>query len=489
MARLLLCLPLLLAAASATQNVTIFPGAEYSMINYDNLRSTLVSSVKGDGELCVAHSHDGAVAALSLAGSLSRCTDGVVLLGAAPPASLLRSCPHPVLLIAGSLDGVARFTRFAALRHVLTSEMDSTKRVSFAALRGASHHTFVGGELSSVTAQLDLHPTTDHESVRGSIAAVVTAFVDTSGNSDALVEAEHTAAVLSKPLTDALLLEGSTELGHPACNSDFPTNPSCGYTKWPDHSLPFGPAAAPSPPLPADCICGSPWVQQQATEFMADWSASGAPDTTLTTNDAYHDVSDTHPFHLPHIFNKCDSSNGACKLNTTSLTMPLAKAGDLFPNASDVPVSLYEFKSKIKSRQALWNAAGLDASSSVDTNLTICQDINQKAWDWAVAHAETETLAQFQADGEPFVMVADKKATIGATGPQWIADEMVYTRVSTADGASHIEIQSWYFPVSNTNGGSVPWFFPVGMHYCKLLSPARAMEWIYTDGLRARRGL
>lgn len=23
-----------------------------------------------------------------------------------------------------------------------------------------------------------------------------------------------------------------------------------------------------------------------------------------------------------------------------------------------------------------------------------------------------------------------------------------------------------------------------GVHYCKLLSPARAMEWIYVDGLR-----
>merc|ERR1711879_947506 len=30
---------------------------------------------------------------------------------------------------------------------------------------------------------------------------------------------------------------------------------------------------------------------------------------------------------------------------------------------------------------------------------------------------------------------------------------------------------------------------PGCFHYCKLLSPARAMEWIYVDSLRAKRGL
>jgi hypothetical protein len=28
-----------------------------------------------------------------------------------------------------------------------------------------------------------------------------------------------------------------------------------------------------------------------------------------------------------------------------------------------------------------------------------------------------------------------------------------------------------------------------GYHYCKLLSPARAMEWIYVDGLRKYDGM
>jgi len=112
--------------------------------------------------------------------------------------------------------------------------------------------------------------------------------------------------------------------------------------------------------------------------------------------------------------------------------------------------------------------------------MSMCKDVNQAAYDWALSKADPTVRANFLKNGEKFVMVDDKPAKIGITGPQWIKDEMVYTRVNGT-----IQIQSWQFVVDNVNSGKVPWFFPVGMHYCKLLSPARAMEWIYTDGLRA----
>merc|ERR1711865_1021721 len=389
MERCVVALMLLGAAIAAPtpqlrNNITLFSGAGYLETAYHSLQSsidaTLPSSVE---ELCLAHSHDGVLAALKTASNSQRCSRGLFLMGAAPTATLLASCSQPVVVIAGSLDGVSRFSNFAALRHISATLPQKGLR-SFAAIRGLSHHSFAGNRPSSLSAQLDLAADLSPEQAIQAISGLVTDFLaaESESSKEVVSAAEMTAAELSKPLTDALELEGSTKLGHPACNSDYPTNPKCQYPKFPDHSLPFGPAPAPSPSLPADCICGSPWVQQQATEALADFADSGdISDTKLVTNDA------------------------------------------------------------------------------------------------------------FLSSGEPFVMVADVKASIGVTGPEWIADEMVYTGVSSANGDSHIEVQSWYFPVANTGGGAVPWFFPVGMHYCKLLSPARAAEWIMTDGLRSKRSL
>lgn len=289
------------------------------------------------------------------------------------------------------------------------------------------------------------------------------------------------------PLISAMEYEGSRRL-RDVCNSDFVTNPTCGYTKWPDQSLPFGPAPAPNPLPSADCICGSPFVASTAQALMAGFASSGAPTATADTRDAFHDVSDVHPFHLPHIFNSCNAtaSAQACVLNTTTVTMPVYKEDDTTDMGID-PLSAYEFRTKLKSRQAMWQAVGLDASdvNATDGSLALCRAINQASWDWALKTASSRAKLRFDVVGEPMQMVDDVVAGIGITGPEWIKDAMVYKRKAAPDSnRTQLTVQSFTFKTGNTNRGNVPFIVTAGYHYCKLLSPFRAMEWIFIDGIR-----
>jgi hypothetical protein len=390
----------------------------------------------------------------------------------------------PVLAIAGDLDGVSRFSSFAAARHRAHRAASSSRRKkTFAVIEGASHASFAPELVvgSSVLRKVDLRPEIDHATARDRAATLIHQWADSSVGAGAeLAAAETRAAQLAAPLIKALQLEGSPNIGKDVCNSDFPTNPTCNYPKYPDFALPPGPAPPPSP-LPAkDCICGSNWVTDYAFPELA-----GASDKGFSVNvaDAFHDVSDVHPFHLPHNWNTCAKPEG-CTLNVTTLTMNFAGDSPLFPNTTSPPLSALELRTKMKSRKIIWEAAGLGKQSAdVDKkNLTLCKRANQAAWDWALDNADADVKARFEKSGEPFVMVDDVEAPIGLSGPEWIKKELVYTR---NEESKSVEVQSWMFVVGESPIKSK--YLPTGMHYCKLLSPARCMEWIYTDGLR--RGL
>jgi hypothetical protein len=378
-----------------------------------------------------------------------------------------------MLIIGAELDGVNRFSNFATTRHIHQS---TTKR--FVVIEGASHHSFLN-KGAAMSNKLDLIPEISNDKAQESAAIIIQQWLQQEHQDD-LLSAERRAKELSDPIVKALELEGSSHTGKDICNSDFPTNPTCNYPMYPNFSLPPGPAKAPSPLPSKDCICGSKWVTSFAMPVIA-----GATDKNFTVSvaDSFHDVSDTHPFHLPHDWNDCTTPEG-CNLNLTTLTMNVNGSGTLFPNASSPPLSALELRTKMKSRKIIWEAAGLGKQSGdVDKkNMTLCKEANQMAWDWALENADASVRARFEKSGEPFVMVDDVEAPIGLSGPTWIKKELVYTR-----NEGKIEIQSWTFVVPESPIKSK--YLPTGMHYCKLLSPARCMEWIYTDGLRESIGM
>jgi hypothetical protein len=379
----------------------------------------------------------------------------------------------PVLVVGAELDGVTRFSQFATTRH-----RHASTNHHFVVVKGAAHHSFTPPAVNTRNI-LDLQAEVSDEFTRAQTTILIEQWLN---NSTEFNVAKRDAYLLAAPIIKALELEGSSHTGKDICNSDYPTNNKCNYPKYPDFSLPPGPAPAPSPLPSADCICGSKWVTDYAFPSVAGASDKGF---TVHAADAFHDVSDTHPFHLPHNWNTCTSPSG-CNLNVTTLTMSVNGSGTLFPNASAAPpLSALELRTKMKSRKIIWEAAGLGKQSGdVDKkNMTLCKRANQMAWDWALTNADSDVRARFEKAGEPFVMVDDVEAPIGLTGPTWIKKELKYTRTAK----NTIEIQSWTFVVPESPIKSK--YLPTGMHYCKLLSPARCMEWIYTDGLRHNMGL
>ena len=146
--------------------------------------------------------------------------------------------------------------------------------------------------------------------------------------------------------------------------------------------------------------------------------------------------------------------------------------------------SASELRVKLKSRQSLLLAAGVPADqvhfNETDTLGWNCAAINNASYQWALAHAGDKARARFEAIGEPMVM--GKDIFLSNAGPAWIYNPMKYT---DAKDRSQMTVQapSSHTPVDYAIKAAA------GYHYCKVLSPARAMEWIYIDGLRAKGGL
>ncbi len=432
--------------------------------------------------------------------------DAMVLLGFPLLRQYRSTFPVPVITIAGTLDGVSRVTRTGAesLFHALAPIAPSVCHLQGSAtpnilcpviaIDGASHMSFASGQPSSLILQLDLKPDLAEDDAHTQVSNYIAAFFSVLAlpSQSALQTLESGVAAskaLMGPFIDAMQAEGSPWLGV-WCNSDFATNAACNYPKYPDASLPPGPKPSPNPPPPSDCICGSSFVRSFAQAIMSNFSSSTFPSAMIAAADAFHDVSDVHPFHLPHIWNSCKLTDTSCTLNVTSVTMPILENADNFDGTRS-PVSALEFRTKLKSRQATWEAVGLpdpDLNTS-DGSLAICRTINELSISLALKSAPASVLKRYDLYGEQLVVVDDVKSGIGPEGPKWIQDELKYTRVASPDGGSVMTVQSWTFDTPNVNHGDVPYIITAGYHYCKILSPARSMEWVMVDSLRLRGGL
>lgn len=269
------------------------------------------------------------------------------------------------------------------------------------------------------------------------------------------------------------------------------------------------------------CTGGVQWTSQYSQNIMAGLNDPAVKGLKVVSTDSTHLVTEENPScHLPHIHgNAVDSANpgngetppicaspSGCTLDITTVTQHVYdNSGEVdiwrahfsvpWIDTGYLPITANELKTKLKSRQAVWEAAGVANVNFTATDEIItdggvgdrCGEINQQAIQWAMSKLPKKTRTRFQQYGQQFLIGPDLSTC--AAGPCWIWDAL---RWIEDDAANTVTIQSVWFGSENYNkypcGESKTLPCSAGFHYCKIISPARALEWMYVDGLRNKLG-
>ena len=371
-----------------------------------------------------------------------------------------QSYPIPTLTIGAELDGLCRITRIMeAFYHKIYTSSNVTEAIgSFPVtiIEGMSHMQFASGNPPILVKDKDLRPEISYKQAHQEVAALVSAFISLhlgqQSSFTTLSQSVENAGVFMKPILDAFLVEGYHNF-KPPCNSN--------------------------PPSPL-CTVGSQWSEHAQIIMGGD----ALENIHILDSDAFHPVDQIDPVHLPHIDNNCSAPNNACVLHTSTVTQNVYDELDKFDTGT-VPISASEMRVKMSSRQAMMEAAGYkNVNFNSSDGSSLCKVINQNSYDWALNSSSLTTKSRFQKYGVPYIMGEDEGPY--NIGPLWIWDPLKYEKISNSSGGTvAVEIRS---PMLRT---PLDFFIKVsaGFHYCKLLSPARAMEWVYVDGLRDHYGI
>ena len=359
----------------------------------------------------------------------------------------------PTLMVSGDLDGICRVTRIMEEYYHRIYLHQSTFDTVIAmyptiVVRGMTHFQFASGKVPVKIRELDFKPEISYAQAQQTVATIMSSFLEVTLGSyssiSVLSNAVKSTGEYLQPLIDAYILEGSYQ---------------------------FKPPCYDNSPSPA-CQVGCSWTEIAMT-IMAEPIIAHINDT-----DGFHPASEIFPaIHHPKINSKCSSPKSSCVVKLSSVSQ------NVYDNDKNdyglVSNSAREIRAKLKSRQSVLLAAGYN---NVDFNVSDagsrCKTINQWTYDWALNHTEPKTLNRFRQFGVHMIMGEDKGCL--ENGGLWIYLPMHYTTTKNYTRQEVLLIQSIQL--------KTPVKYPIdmfaGMHFCKLLSPARALEWIYVDSLR-----
>ena len=208
---------------------------------------------------------------------------------------------------------------------------------------------------------------------------------------------------------------------------------------------------------------------------------------SIESVNAYLGVSDKASYY-PHIWNSCEGVASKCALNITTAAENIY--GTFNIKEIFTYVSASEIRMKMKSRQSILIATSNKDAGKMDTKVTdpssTCKTINEKIYQTALSMIPKEKVDFYLKHGDQYTFGEDVSPFIGI-GPAWLYSPLQYNERNSTTGIHTVEIVSPGFvtDVAPTFGLDAlkQWS---GHHYCKLISPARVVEWVYTESLRRK---
>lgn len=401
--------------------------------------------------------------------------------------------PVPTLTVGAELDGLCRLTRIseALYSQIIFAEdpLDAERRFPVTVIASMNHGQFANSSnLSAFVTNNDITPEISTSQAVYEVAVDSAMFmlaVLGLTNWSSIDSRVAASSELVTPIINSLLMEGYWNFLPPCLCEAIDEYGAREY------------GTCISKP---NCTGGCPWTSQFSQAIMG----SGYEGLGINVTDSFHYVSEEHPScHLPHIHGNSDpdANPGSerypsicktpinCELNISTVTEAFYKSS-LISDTGFEPQTAFELRTKLKSRQAIYQAAGDITANITLTDMPIskggiadiCGEINQASLEWALTHIANSTLERYLRKGKPLKIGPDHSSPCIA-GPCWIDAALKYS-----DHGTYVSIESIVMITQNFKEypcgelSALP--CDAGFHYCKLLSPARALEWMYIDSVK-----
>lgn len=372
----------------------------------------------------------------------------------------------PTLTIGGELDGAVRITRIAEAFYTQRNQPQNPVVV----VSGMAHASVLDAAQAASfpkrMTDVDLKPEITVDSASRQVADFIRCFVlfmETGKPNSALASAIVSASTYFRPFVDAFVGQESNWF-------------------WTGGDEEHG---------------SSPWAAAVQKDMCAPYP-SNFKGWGVETNE-FRLVSDENtippyfrPQHRAQIDNVTIDSNTISQLRFVEVTIEETAAGlngfgiikeeknailHAIPDVGENFTSAIEIATKLRSRQYFFNVTSSDGSPESLDDGNRCGDINQRALDWAYSRLPAAARTRYDRSSARKLVVAVDVLPSPPAGPFWIWLYMAYS--PSADGMA-VEMSSPYAFYSMDAGD-----YGYGNHYCKLLSPARALEFMLIDALRS----